>query len=536
MLQRSKGLLPISIVFLFLLMFSKQSHLIGLSLIILVMLWCDFVFRRVMQKNIRLAIGLQSLIIIAWIFIRLIKYQTALGTLNQYLWYSYYLFRMTLPLAGFLLVIAINNLDDRIRIPKWWTLTAIFNIAIVLAIYTNNVHHYAFQFSADDPHYDQNFIYGPLYYLSTAVMFIELFIILIIVIKKAWSNPRKSGFVLPLFFSLIIVIYCLSYVLHIPFIWNSDSTVIVSALILILNDVCIRSGLIPVNTKYRTLFEHSPLNIEILDKEGNVVMMSDRYSKDSKSPSDQDYLLLNENTIIHNSPITGGQVKWLEDTSDLKMMYQKISESNDKLKALNRMLAQEAAIKRQLSSTRTRVNLFKALDAEIKTYNNDLKEKINALPSNQTNTAEVATITLLLCYIKRRCMLFFRERETSSIPVDEIMVYLDELGEITPYNNLKLHTSSTLLENIPTREATLFYALVYSTLVWAIEGELETMLIQITSEAGLLTLKMMFDETKIDFQAEASLTQSIEAAGGELGLKDMDDTYGISLSFAKGGS
>ena len=79
---------------------AREHQFFVMAYIILVVVWLASVINRAMQKGVRRAALLTGIILLGWIIVRLVKYQTGVaGTLNRYLWYGYYPFQLTLPLV-----------------------------------------------------------------------------------------------------------------------------------------------------------------------------------------------------------------------------------------------------------------------------------------------------------------------------------------------------------------------------------------------------------------------------------------------------
>jgi len=381
----------------------RNHQLFGLVLIVFIILWTGYTLRRVMQKGIRRAVFITAILLVGWVLLRMFKYQISLGVLNQYCWYGYYFFRLGLPLTGMWLSWAIDRPDDALRPPKWWYACAVLNIILFIAVVTNNFHYQAFIFDPRDPKYNINFTYGPVYYAAIVTIFLQLLIMQVIIMYKNRKSPQKSRFAFPIIFYGLIGVYCVGYILRVPLIWETDSTMVNSLFTVFFAEACIRSGLIPVNTKYRPLFERSPLNMKITDSSGNVIMesMASAYfsREDAASVSE-------ENILIYQGDITSGRVVWQENISSLNRLQCDIMETNERLRAANEILAEEERIKSKLAATEAKAELFSELEAEIHSRTLELFRKVAELSQNGDYKLHIASITLLLCYIKRRCILF----------------------------------------------------------------------------------------------------------------------------------
>lgn len=513
---------------------SRSHQFFGLCFIILVILWTGYVLRRVMQNGIRRAILIVSILVVGWMMLRMFKYQIPLGAVNRCCWYGYYFFRLSLPVTGIWLSFAIDCPNNIIRPPKWWYACAAYNFILIALILTNNLHHQAFFFNSLDPNYHIHFSYGPVYYIATISLFAEIFIIQVIIIRKGWKSPCKHGFFIPFVFYALIGFYCIGYVLRVPIIWETDSTMVNCIFVILFIDICIRSGLIPVNSKYKALFMSSPLNMQIMSSSGNVIIKSGAAAHRADDCST--FHASDENTLLYHSTITGGTVVWQEDIGSLNRLHQEISEINEKLKMATTMLLEEERIKSRLAATEIKTRLFSELENEIQKRRLELHDKIETLEQNHDYNFNMAVITLLLCYMKRRCILFFRERETPDIPLDEIVVYLDELSEFASFVGIRLHISSIMYDTLPTRQGTLFYDFVYFMLEWVLTQKRDTLLVQIISENHHLIAKSMCDEHPENMHIDTALSQAVCIAGGSITMKDMDDVMGIWLSFPEGGN
>ena len=521
---------------------SRDGHnqqFFALLFIMIVILWTGFVFRRTMQKGIRRASFIAVALVIGWVLVRMFKYQIPLGVLNQYFWYSYYFFQLGLALVLLWMAWVIDEPEGKFSLPRWWIICAVVDAVLFLLIITNNWHYLAFVFQPNDPEYSTNYTYGPVYYTAINVIFMQIFAGLTLLIQKSWKSPRKMAFLFPVVFCGLLGLYGFCYVLRVPFIWETDLTIVCGSFMLILIESCIRIGLIPVNTKYKDLFEHSPLQMQIVETSGEVVLASKTAASDQKGKFHSPVSNTNnydENSLIYQGGITGGMVIWKEDISDINRLNKEIDESIAKLKAINIMLMEEERIKSHLAVTEARTALLSELDTVIRKKNSQLSDMVELLEENGENRSQTAAITLFLCYIKRRCILFFKEREASDILLEEIIIYLDELSEFALYAGIKLHISAIQYTNLPVRQAILFYDFVFAQLEWLLKEGNQTLLVQIIQEQSVLKMKTMQSENfENNFLPEETLLAAIQTANGKVLSKKIDDTVSVCLSFLSGG-
>ncbi|MDL2294830.1 hypothetical protein LJC60_09435 [Ruminococcaceae bacterium OttesenSCG-928-D13] len=509
---------------------------------IIVILWTASFIRRAMQKGVRRAALFTGVILLGWIVVRLIKYQlTEANLFNRMLWYAFYLFQLSLPLVLLWLAWAIDRQDEQVDFPVWLRVLSACNAALVVLVFTNDWHNLVFRLDLSSPNWSRNYSYGPGYYVVLAACVLPLLAALAMLVVKSGRNPRKKGFVFPLAFCVLLILYGCGYVMRIPIAWESDFTMVVGLFTLLFVEACFRTRLIPVNTKYTTLFTHSPLSMQIFDDAGRLALTAS-----SAMQTDGEWLARalaahplpverDENTLLFASPIAGGTALWQEDITALNRLQRETRESVRKLAAANAVLAEEEKIRRALDEEKAKAQLMAQLEAEIAVYSAQLADMMEELLEAEGEPEQVLQVALLLCCIKRRCNLFFRQQETDAFPADELTVYIDELAEIAGYGEGRVLVTSEITSDLPVRVATLFYDFFYAAIAWAARQKCPHLLVHLGPEGDAITMRLLPSADAHSFVLDAKLEASIIEMGGTWALKDLDDAVGISLSFPKGG-
>ena len=98
-------------------------------------------------------------------------------------------------------------------------------------------------------------------------------------------------------------------------------------------EASIRSGMIPVNSKYIPFFTNSPLPMQIIDDTGDIAISSknamdlDNETLSHILSSNELFMQIDEDTLMFSKAITGGFSVWHEDISKLNILYKQIVES-----------------------------------------------------------------------------------------------------------------------------------------------------------------------------------------------------------------
>ena len=520
---------------------NREHQLFPLLFIIILIVWAASVFRRAMQNNVRKSALVTVIILLGWMFVRLFKYQILdESTLGLYLWYSYYPFQLALPLVALFLAYTIDRQGES-RPPKWLYVLAAIDVIFIILIFTSHIHGFVFQIDFTKLKWANDYGYGLGYTIMQFSTYALMGLAVVMMIIKCGRSSHKKSLVFPVVFLAALFTYAYGYSAKIPIARDSDMTMVISLFVLMFFESALRTGLIPVNTNYTTLFENTPLKIQILDNNGHVTLSS--ATATGYSPDIIDKALFahplplhaDENTLLFVNKIVGGNVLWQEDISGLNRLHAEVDESVNKLISTNDMLAEEGKIKRILAEEKDKDQLMSQLEAEIASYTEKLSFMAQQLENADDKQRKVAEIAILLCYVKRRCNLFFREQETHTMVAFELVGYLEELAGIAAYSGKKITISSDVNENLSIRRATLFYDFFYSVIDWAAQQSCPHVMVHLMIKNKTINMSLLPYSNPKDFNPDSRLLEAIALANGKIAKEDLDDAAAISLSFPQGG-
>lgn len=513
----------------------------ALLYIIIVTIWSASFVRRSMQKGVSSAALYTGLILNGWVFIRLIKYQTEKALANRYLWYSFYIFLLSLPLVILWMAWAVDKLPKETLPPKWLRYLAIWSGLLVILVFTNDLHGLVFSLDLTRKDWAINYSYGSGYYLILLTGMLNLLAAFMILLRKSVKNPRKGSITFPLIVFISFGFYNFQYITRNPFFYQTDLTIMTGFFTLLMFEACIQSGLIPTNKKHTKIFEKSPLKMQIVNQAGEVVLASALALPLEPSIIKKAILRStvaisgNDASIVFADSIPGGYAIWNEDVSQLYKLHKEIKDSILKLSKANNLLAEEAKVKRAINQADEKRKLMDQLEHEITKSISQLTRMIENLSDSKSPGQDTTRIALLLGYLKRRCNLFFHEKESSLIDSNRILQYLDELIEIANYADVQIARVHKIKGNIDIRYGTLLYDFFYAVVDEAIQGECPYIIESLEYEEGVLTLRLLSSEELGHFTPKFELVQAIQGVNGKIIIKELEDGVGISLSFPKGG-
>jgi hypothetical protein len=246
-----------------------------------------------------------------------------------------------------------------------------------------------------------------------------------------------------------------------------------------------------------------------------------------------------ENTLLFAAGITGGTALWTEDITGLNRLRAEIEASVRKLVAAKAVLNEEEKIKRAVAEESEKIRIMTLLEDAISRHIDQLLLMIERIDSAADQPKEAARAALLLCYLKRRCNMFYREQETSKLSPEETKyytaIYIDELAEIAAQIGIKVVYTGEIKTALTARRATVFYDLCYQVIDMGVKQGWPGILVQWENKNGCIIMRLLLPSGASAFTVDTALSEAIRTASGTYVLQDLDDTVGISLSFLEEG-
>jgi len=342
-------------------------------------------------------------------------------------------------------------------------------------VLTNDFHRLAFDMDISGTLWDYEYSYGPVFYISAAAIFLQFLLSQIIMVQKSRQSPRKGGYLFLIALYLLTVLFCAACAMRLPIAFNSDITVVAGVFTMLYMEACAGLGFMPVNRNYRRFFTHSPNNMQILTSAGDTALASASSAPPDASvwkgfcENPDEPQAAGENELLFAGRINGGMVVWREDISSINRLLGEINISTEQPRRTNALLEQKSVIRGRLVASQARISLFSALETEIRRQSEKLSQMLHNIPAGEGRKAYIAEAALPVCYIKRRCHLFFLEKNNEETTAGELIIYMEELAEYAGVSGLSCLCNCLLTGPVLTRQAALMYDLFYALLAWQFE-------------------------------------------------------------------
>lgn len=452
----------------------KYGAMTAVTLFLFLMIfWCGRLVRLSMQKTFSRCVAATGILIALWIIIRFIKWQTDYYyPVNRYMWYMFYVFFIFLPLLFLLMALKIGERDDDGSVPGYWRGLVAVGIVLFAFVITNDLHSLVFVVAPNG-----DYTYAPVYFVIAGFVSLTYIVSIIIVYEKCLHSIYKPSVIYPVTLAVVPLVYWILYIGGVNFAATSDLTLLSSIFIMTSYEAVLRTGLVPCNVRYRTLFRHSHVNLLIVDNDGEAVYASSRLHWLTEG----DFAAMREglpprptesdgNIVISRSDIPGGYVIRQEDFTLLNEDERKLSRSVKALTDANSVLEKRERVAAKTSSENAKKKLYDELDENIHERFEDVRSLASNLPDSLTPENEneyrllVGAIGFTLCYIKRRCSFLFKRLRGGMLPADDIVTCVSELCEFAGDMGVRCVPSQSIDGETEPQDCEAFYDFCYSVL------------------------------------------------------------------------
>ena len=496
----------------------------------LVIAWCSSVRTRIINKQVRHYLIAAGILLAFWLIMRTCKWEFIAqnGThLGRYLWYSYYIPMVFVPLLGVFIIDHIGKAENY-KTPnglKYMYIPAAF---LVTAVFTNDLHQLVFSFPNGLENCESDCIYHILYYITMAWFVLLGIYFVVMLIKKSRVPSSKHFQKLPAIILGISIIFWIMYCMHIV---GGDLAAIDCTMIIALLESAIQSGLIPSNTNYYELFRSSTVSAQIVDADYQPCMVSGALApltEDVMRSAEAEPVDLGD-TVLHSKAITGGHVLWQDDVKQINNIIEQLRDTQERLGEKNELLKAELELKENRARTEEKSRLYDRIAKEVAVQLAKAEELLKLAESDPKQTKRaIAKISVICAYIKRRGNLLMLGEGGSIIPAIELEYCIRE-----SLDNLRLGDVFTSFDSKCDGTLKLEHAVVafdfYENIVERLLDDATAMLIHLDCNDGFIKMRLQIGCSQ-DI-AEHTLSElSIPCGTFEWDIQDEDVTVTLLLS------
>ena len=495
--------------------------------------WGISVQTRIIQTQVRRYLLVIAGLMLLWLTLRTVKYNTYHMTAERFLWYGYYLPMLFIPVLAVLVALSLGK-PENYRLPKWTHFLYLPSALLFLLVLTNDLHQLVFFFPTgvlSTREYD----YGIGYYVVLAWMVLCAAAALVIILAKCRIPQSRRYLWLPVVPFALALGYCAAYIKGVYWVWllAGDLTVSMCLIITAIFESCIQCSLIQSNTHYAELFHASTIGALITDRDFSVACAAEN----ARSVDSQTLMAAAESPVvtadgirISEAPIRWGHVFWEDDISPMLAVLKELDATREELQSYGSILQAENAQKARRKKLEEQERLYRAMQEKAAAPAVRLSNLAKALQGVQDADAArflLWKMTVIGAYLKRRSNLIFLADRDGMVPVSEVALCLNE-----SMDNLRLHVRRCASRLDFEGELRLETAAV---LYDFFEAAIELAMDDLSGAAANVTRKEDACVLSLMLQCGTDLT-SLRAAYPDAFVENEDGVWYCTLSVREGGN
>lgn len=495
--------------------------------------WGISVQTRIIQTQVRRYLLVIAGLMLLWLTLRTVKYNTYHMTAERFLWYGYYLPMLFIPVLAVLVALSLGK-PENYRLPKWTHFLYLPSALLFLLVLTNDLHQLVFFFPTgvlSTREYD----YGIGYYVVLAWMVLCAAAALVIILAKCRIPQSRRYLWLPVVPFALALGYCAAYIKGVYWVWllAGDLTVSMCLIITAIFESCIQCSLIQSNTHYAELFHASTIGALITDRDFSVACAAEN----ARSVDSQTLMAAAESPVvtadgirISEAPIRWGHVFWEDDISPMLAVLKELDDTREELQSYGSILQAENAQKARRKKLEEQERLYRAMQEKAAAPAVRLSNLAKALQGVQDADAArflLWKMTVIGAYLKRRSNLIFLADRDGMVPVSEVALCLNE-----SMDNLRLHVRRCASRLDFEGELRLETA---AALYDFFEAAIELAMDALSGAAANVTRKEDACVLSLMLQCGTDLT-SLRAAYPDASVENEDGVWYCTLSVREGGN
>ena len=468
-----------------------MNKFITLLFAILFTMWTIRLYYKLYDNKTRRYILFIGILIVFWMLIRIIRGVTIDINIKRICWYLYYLPLIFIPT---LFYVCSNSLLSKMNKTRKIFIYLISSILLILVL-TNDFHELVFKFNNGIYfHNDYNHYVG--YYL----IFIWIFYLFGGGMIKLAINRLKITKDLKVFLPLIVLllglIYTYLYILDVPYIRETNMSIVNSVLICLGIELAFYLDLIPNNKKYIQKFFNSNLDMAIISLDGKTkyttcafkvvptFILDDIKNNKVKQTYQKKHIVYDIKKNKDSYVILRKDL-----TNILKLKEEMLKQQKELLKQQESMKLEEKT-KRESYEIKIRKDTINRVEKKLEEKRLEAK---NILMKDDIKREDLEKVKRIIIYSKKKSMLIISEMNNEIYNEESIKILLNEL--IVGMSSLNIEGLVVVKNkmNIKGRIMSYLYDIVYELIE---NSKNNAVMIYVFSDNNMVNLKAVIGTNK----------------------------------------
>ena len=431
---------------------------------------------------------------------------------NRVLWYMYYI--PTLMIPNLLLIAALYfDKHESQRVSRWWWLTFVVTFILIIGVMTNDLHQMAFSFPEGIAYFFLDRDYRLIYYLAMAWMFFMFTTCGVIVWQKARLRANRSRMWVIYTGLGLGATYFVWRTLDSPIIpWLNDMygpPAIYEALILLTTEMCMRYGLIAVNSNFREFFESSKLSISLVDAEGDTIYQTaDQMpiTKQEMREALKGDIYIDDDHRLHGQDVSGGYMFWVNDLSSINSVAKRLRRVQKELEEDNNLIAAENDMIARMVQADEQNKLYTMLAQQMQPQLDRIEDIVKNLnPSDEDFLEKLALASVYKVYIKRSCNIMLLRQNSQILNAFELENGIRESLDYIQLNGVKCGYTSNAKEDFFADDLLRTYNYFQEVVEYNI-GTMKELFVDLSVERDRIRLRLVVDRRVYDKEIMSAIT------------------------------
>ena len=468
-----------------------MNKFITLLFAIFFTMWTIRLYYKLYDNKTRRYILFIGILIVFWMLIRIIRGVTIDINIKRICWYLYYLPLIFIPT---LFYVCSNSLLSKMNKTRKIFIYLISSILLILVL-TNDFHELVFKFNNGIYfHNDYNHYVG--YYL----IFIWIFYLFGGGMIKLAINRLKIKKDLKVFLPLIVLllglIYTYLYILDVPYIRETNMSIVNSVLICLGIELAFYLDLIPNNKKYIQKFFNSNLDMAIISLDGNTKYTTcafkvvPNFILDDIKNNKVKQTYQKKHIVYDIKKNKDSYVILRKDLTNIfKLKEEMLKQQKELLKQQESMKLEEKT-KRELYEIKIRKDTINRVEKKLEEKRLEAKK---ILMKDDIKREDLEKVKRIIIYSKKKSMLIISEMNNEIYNEESIKILLNEL--IVGMSSLNIEGLVVVKNkmNIKGRIMSYLYDIVYELIE---NSKNNAVMIYVFSDNNMVNLKAVIGTNK----------------------------------------
>ena len=468
-----------------------MNKFITLLFAIFFTMWTIRLYYKLYDNKTRRYILFIGILIVFWMLIRIIRGVTIDINIKRICWYLYYLPLIFIPT---LFYVCSNSLLSKMNKTRKIFIYLISSILLILVL-TNDFHELVFKFNNGIYfHNDYNHYIG--YYL----IFIWIFYLFGGGMIKLAINRLKIKKDLKVFLPLVVLllglIYTYLYILDVPYIRETNMSIVNSVLICLGIELAFYLDLIPNNKKYIQKFFNSNLDMAIISLDGKTKYTTcsfkviPNFILDDIKNNKVKQIYQKKNIVYDIKENKDSYVILRKDLTNIfKLKEEMLKQQKELLKQQESMKLEEKT-KRELYEIKIRKDTINRVEKKLEEKRLEAKK---ILMKDDIKREDLEKVKRIIIYSKKKSMLIISEMNNEIYNEESIKILLNEL--IVGMSSLNIEGLVVVKNkmNIKGRIMSYLYDIVYELIE---NSKNNAVMIYVFSDNNMVNLKAVIGTNK----------------------------------------